>query len=41
MGRLVRNRFQRSDLSSLRQRILPVGMAPAKVVFGSVPAEAD
>ena len=31
MGRPVRKRFLQSDLSSLRQRIRPVGMAPAKM----------
>jgi hypothetical protein len=31
MARPVRKRFLQSDLSSLRQRIRPVGMAPAKM----------
>ena len=31
MARPVRKRFQRSDPSSLRQRIRPVGKAPAKM----------
>ncbi len=31
MARPVRKRFQRSDPSSLRQRIRPVGIAPAKM----------
>jgi hypothetical protein len=31
MARPVRKRFQQSELSSLRQRIRPVGKAPAKM----------